>query len=113
MKYLILIAALFLGACAQDHGGITSFGFDPKTGEVNYTSGKELGSLHVEIEKKADGLYKATVTAGDVKAFEGQAIQAQRISEQTAVSTAVLQQMLPGILCAAGVVTACVTAVAP
>lgn len=106
---------LLLGGCyvptPQDAGGITKLKYDPTTHSIDYLGGKEIGNLKAKIKKQPDGTIDIDIQIGDVKAFEGQAIQADRLAQQTAVTAAVFQQMAPGMiraaLCGAGIVTAC------
>ena len=112
--YIPVILALFLGACAQDLGGITKVdaSFTPEgLPQFEYDSGKEAGALAMTYTKTKDGGITVEVTAGDVKAFEGQAIQAERIKAQTEAIANVIRDTLPDILktalCAAGVASSC------
>ena len=106
-----LSGGLLLSACAQDMGGITSVEYDAETGDIAYVSGKEAAALSVTFDRAPDGTVTAAVSAGDVTAFEGQAIQAERIASQTDAITRGIGEALPGIvkaaLCGAGIATAC------
>ncbi len=106
-----LAAGLLLAGCAQDYGGITKVAYDAETGDIAYLSGKEAAALDVTFERVPDGGVTARVTAGDVTAFPGQEIQAERIRAQTEAITRGIEAVLPGIvkaaLCATGLVTAC------
>jgi len=110
VRYLLLLALLASG-CAQDYGGITDVNANLETGAFDYRSGKEAGALAMTYERTPDGAVTVSVTAGDVAAFEGQAIQADRIEAQTEAITGAIRDVLPDILraalCAAGLVTSC------
>ncbi|MDJ0608813.1 MAG: hypothetical protein QNJ67_07530 [Kiloniellales bacterium] len=107
----VLLGGLFLSACAQDMGGITRVDYDAETGDIAYVSGKEAAALSVTFDRAPDGTVTAAVSAGDVTAFEGQAIQAERIASQTDAITRGIREALPEIvkaaLCGAGIATAC------
>ncbi len=113
MKAISILLCLALVGCAQDLGGITKvhYGVDGAGNpDITYESGKEASSISAEYLQTPDGL-EVKIDAGDVKAFEGQAIQAERIIAQTNAIAGALQELLPDILktalCAAGVTTSC------
>jgi len=112
-KPIVALAALLLAACAQDLGGITKVDaeFTPEGLPVfEYESGKEAGAINLVFTRSGEDI-QVEVTAGDVEAFEGQAIQAERIKAQTDAITGTLREVLPDVLkaalCAAGLVTSC------
>lgn len=110
----LLPALPFLGGCAQDLGGITKV--DASFSEAGlpsftYHSGKEAGGLDMVFTKSAEGAISVTVGAGEVTAFEGQAIQAERIRAQTEAIAGAIRDLLPSLLrdalCAAGLTADC------
>lgn len=106
----LLICAFFillgLSGCVQDYGGITEVRYSVENGEIFYKSGKEAALIEAEYTRTGDDV-AIKVSAGDVKAFEGQAIQADRIKAQTeAITDGILSRLGPA-LCAAGVAGFC------
>lgn len=112
--FAALALAGMLGACAQDMGGLTRVDAefnDQGLPEFTYFSGREAGTLDLDFKKSADGAISVTVNAGELEAFEGQQIQADRIKAQTEAITGALSDILPSLirdaLCAAGIGAEC------
>lgn len=109
MRGLAAAALLVLGACAQDYGGITEVVYttDDQTGrpEVRYISGKEAENIEFTYDRSGEDV-SVSVVAGGIEAFEGQAIQADRIKEQFNLLGSAIEGMFTA-LCASGQVAFC------
>lgn len=121
MKQLMMIwivaAALLMGGCSSltggdnlDHAGITSLTAEPALAEkdkfarfgdrVVYKSGKEANALHVVIDLDKDGQgnpapVRVEITAGDVRAFEGQAIRNDAVVKETEAVSDTVESVAP------------------
>lgn len=109
---LVAIAALglLLAACAQNYGGITKVdaSFTPEgLPTVEYVSGKESAGIKFDFAKSANGDIRIRTEAQGTAAFEGQAIQADRITEQFRIFQDTLPDIIRGVLCSMGIGTTC------
>lgn len=99
------LAGLLLAACAgaipfnpQGHAGVTTVESDGAAcvPPLYYRSGKEAERISVTFECKPDGTVSATIEAGGVKAFLGQAERAE-VEKDVA---AILGDVAPDIVAA-------------
>ncbi len=100
LKFVIPLAGLLFAGCAQDYGGITKLNYDAETGDVSYISGKEAATVMAEQERQPDGTVIVKVEAGEVQAFEGQQIQADRIVGLADAITPTVENIVIRLICA-------------
>ena len=109
--FALVLVALALGGCETGYGLTTfTYSVDAETGQpiMSYENGKEFGSVKADYERTGEDV-KFTIEADNVKAFEGQAIAAERDKAIVEAVTNSVIEALPAALCAAGIVSACVS----